>query len=59
MGPIEGQRGEPGPRKIGLATSFPTGRCETGVQAHSVSCLHVKFGHEGPWTQFRNLADQL
>ena len=34
MALIEGQRGEPGPRKIGLATSSPTECGETGVQAH-------------------------
>ena len=34
MGPMEDRRGEPGPRRIGLATSSPAERGETGEQAH-------------------------
>ena len=43
-----------------VAPLHPQQNAVRRVNRHiAVGCLHIKFGHEGPWTQFGNLADNL
>ena len=56
---IKGQRGEPGPHRIGHAT-FSQKNVMGWMYRHvAVSYLHIEFDHEGPCTKFGDWADHL